>query len=72
MNRLPAVALTACDFGIYVRMACRLGLSMDRYMLDCFIADNRDADLMLILLQWRDVSSRPQAWNRALSYALAR
>jgi hypothetical protein len=71
MNRLPAVALTRTDWGIYLRIAARLGMSIEQYMLEAFSADNRDADLMLILVQWRDIRSKPDAWHRALHYALS-
>jgi hypothetical protein len=70
MHRSPAVPLTRTDFAIYLRTAARLGVSIETYMMECFSSDNRDADLMLILIEWRNVRSKPDAWDRALQYAL--
>ena len=70
MDRLPAQPLTRTDWGIYLHIAARLGLSIESYMLECFAADNRDADLMLILTKWRSLGARPEAWSRALAFAL--
>lgn len=71
MFRLPAVPLTRTDWAIYVHMSARLGMSIERYMLHCMGADNVDADLMLILMEWRDIRTRPEAWTRALARALS-
>lgn len=68
MVRLPAQPLTETDYGIFLWMAARLKLSIEEYMLASFTADIRDADLMLILTDWR--RSPRNAWNRALVHAL--
>lgn len=51
--RLPAVALTRADWGIFLWLADRRSCSIEHLLLTCFTEDNRDGDLMLCLAELR-------------------
>ena len=55
--RQPALPLTRTDWGIFLWLASRRSMSIERTLVECFSADNRDADLLLLAQKNRFVGN---------------